>query len=355
MSDTPELAAPATNKLPPRPSLEHLKNEAKQRLKTIRAQNPAARLAEAQLLVARSYGFPSWRKLKFYIDAMNDSAHQLVNAVRLGDLDAMRAILDNHPDLVNTSGDVHPAMRPSDTLTMRLIHLAIAEAQADALRLLIARGADLNVCNAHGRLPLHDCFELDHDDFATILFEAGAVPDVCAAAAYGLHDQLEQILAGNPELANDLSTGNSPLGWSVFGRQPKSAEILFQHGAIADRPPYDAFAWGPAAMVASTIVTPILLEHLPNPNWRDDDGNTPIHRAIRSRLILDPAQFIQLLLDSGADPRTRNKEGRMPLDEAEALLKTNANAETYFPVRPVGPKRLEQTIAILRSRQPQTP
>jgi hypothetical protein len=87
----------------------------------------------------------------------------------------------------------------------------------------------------------------------------------------------------------------------------------------------------------------------------DKEGNTPIHRAIRSRLILDPAHFIQLLLDSGADPNARNREGRTPLDEAESLLQAGANAETYFPVRPVGPKRLEQTVEILRSRQPQTP
>lgn len=108
-------------------------------------------------------------------------------------------------------------------------------------------------------------------------------------------------------------------------------------------------------MVASTVVTPILLQHGANPNWRDEEGNTPIHRAIKSRLILDPAPFIQILLDSGADPSTRNTQGRTPLDEAEALLKTNANAETYFPVHPVGPKRLEQTIAILRGRLPHTP
>jgi Ankyrin repeats (many copies) len=39
---------------------------------------------------------------------------------------------------------------------MRLIHLAIAEARVDVLRLLIERGADLNIRNHDGRLPLHD-------------------------------------------------------------------------------------------------------------------------------------------------------------------------------------------------------
>jgi len=350
VSDAPDRLVYPAAKLPARANLEHLKNEAKQRLKTLRAQSSAVRLADAQLLVARSYGFPSWRKLKSYVDALNDFGQQLINAVHAGDLETMRRILDSHPELVNASTDAHPQMRPSDTLAMRLIHLAIAEARIDALRLLVERGADLNVRNADGRLPLHDCFELNHDDYAKILLDAGAVPDVCAASVYGLYDQLEQILKSDPANATDLTTGNSPLGWAVFGRQPKSAEILFEHGAIADRPPYDSYAWGPASGVASTVVTPVLLEHGANPNWHDDGGNTPLHRAIQSRLIVDPAEFVQLLLDAGADASIRNNAGRTPLEEAEALLLAGQNAETYFPVRSKGPKRLEQTIEILRSR-----
>ena len=68
MSETPNRFHYSAGKLPARANLEHLKNEAKQRLKTLRSHSPAARLSEAQLLVARSYGFPSWRKLKSYVD-----------------------------------------------------------------------------------------------------------------------------------------------------------------------------------------------------------------------------------------------------------------------------------------------
>jgi ankyrin repeat protein len=358
MSDTPNPPVYSVGKLPARANLEHLKNEAKQRLKTMRSQSPELpskiRLSEAQLLVARSYGFPSWRKLKSHVDALHDFGQQLINAVHAGDLETIRKILDRHPDLVNAGTDLPRIHRPSDTVAMRLIHLAIAEAKIDVLRLLIERGADLNARNADGRLPLHDCFELNHDDFAKILLDAGAVPDVCAAAAYGMHDRLEQILENDPASANDLTTGNSALGWAAYGHQPKSASILFQHGAIADRPPYDSCAWRPAAMVNSTDVARVLLEHGANPNWRDDDGNTPIHRVITSRMVVDPAKFIQVLLEFGADPSLRNRAGRTPLDEAEALLQTGRNAETYFPVRPIGPKKLEETIQILRSRLAQT-
>jgi hypothetical protein len=353
-NDRDRLVSPTT--LPVRANLEHLRNEAQQRLKIMRSENPAKRLSEAQLAVARGYGFPSWRKLKAYVDALNDVGHQLTNAVHDGDLGTIRKILDRHPGLVNASTDPQSPLTknwegetvPAFVLTKRLIYLAIAEGKGDVLQLLIERGADVNVRDAGGRLPLHDCFELGHDDFAKILLNAGAIADICAAAAYGMHKRLREILENDPAQANDLTTGVSPLGWSVFGGQPVSATILFQYGAIVDRAPYDSYAWGPAAMVASTPVTPLLLQHGANPNWRNDAGDTALHCAIKSRIVLDPTNFVQLLLEFGADASIRNREGRTALDEA--LLQTDKTAETYFPVRPIAPKNLEQTIELLRSR-----
>jgi hypothetical protein len=335
-------------KLPARANLEHLKNEAKQRLRTMRAERAEVRLSEAQLLVARGYGFSSWRKLKSYVEALSSFGKQLINAVYSGDLETIGEVLDGHPELVNASTDVHLRVRPSDALTMRLLHLAIAEGKTDVLQLLIVRGADLNARNASGRLPLHDCFELGHDNFAKMLLDAGAAHDVCSAAAYGMHDRLRHILKSDPAQANDLTTGESPMGWAVYGKQPVSATILFEHGAIAHHPPYDSYAWRPAAMVASTAVAPILLQHGANPNWRDANGDTPLHRVLKSRIVLDPTEFVKLLLAAGADASLRNSDGRTALDEA--LFQQSKNAETYFPVRTIGPKKLEQTIEILRSR-----
>ena len=54
--------------LPANPSLEHLKNEAKQRLRALRSADLSARLADAQLQIARDYGFTSWRRLKAHVD-----------------------------------------------------------------------------------------------------------------------------------------------------------------------------------------------------------------------------------------------------------------------------------------------
>jgi len=223
---------------------------------------------------------------------------------------------------------------------------AIRAGDLDTVRLLIERGADLNVRNADGRLPLHDCFELGRDDLAQVLLQAGAEPDVCAAAAYGLHDKLREILRRDPAQANDLQTGNSPLGWSVYGAKPESARILFEHGAMIDRPPYDAIAWGPAGHVANISVTRVLLDHGADPNCRNKDGDTPMHIAIKSRIVVDPTEFIELLLAHGADRSIRNNEGRTAFEEA--LLQVGSIAETYFPARPIAPKKLDRAIEMLR-------
>jgi ATP-dependent Clp protease adapter protein ClpS len=54
--------------LPARPNLEHLKNEAKQRLRALRENGSTAKLADAQFQIAREYGFLSWRRLKAEVD-----------------------------------------------------------------------------------------------------------------------------------------------------------------------------------------------------------------------------------------------------------------------------------------------
>jgi hypothetical protein len=106
------------NDLPARANLEHLRNEAKQLLKDLRLTTPDARLAVAQLKVARSYGFASWRKLKAYVDALHDSGPRLINAVQAGDLAAIGAVLDRCPELVDAPTDLGEQLRPSDSLTI---------------------------------------------------------------------------------------------------------------------------------------------------------------------------------------------------------------------------------------------
>ena len=58
------------SQLPRRPSLTHLRKQAKDLLRRLRQQNPDTTLAEAQHAVAREYGFDSWPKLKTQVERL---------------------------------------------------------------------------------------------------------------------------------------------------------------------------------------------------------------------------------------------------------------------------------------------
>src|SRR5579883_2430237 len=85
-----------TSTLPDRPSLDHLKRQARDLLAAVRTSDPDALarvrpffppgtpigLNQAQLVIAREYGFDSWPKLKTYI-ALRASADLAESADRL--------------------------------------------------------------------------------------------------------------------------------------------------------------------------------------------------------------------------------------------------------------------------------
>src|SRR5260370_8178901 len=92
--------------LPDRPSLEFLKKLAKDWLLEMRRANPAARLADAQLAVAREHDFPSWRALRAELHrrlaaAEPDPVVQLFAAIRRGDAGIVDGLLAAHPALAN--------------------------------------------------------------------------------------------------------------------------------------------------------------------------------------------------------------------------------------------------------------
>jgi ankyrin repeat protein len=85
--------------LPSRPDLRRLREEAKRR----RKQGEFPSIALAQLAVAREYGFRSWPRLKFHVEALTLSAGEraasLIASATSPDLRRARALLDADPAL----------------------------------------------------------------------------------------------------------------------------------------------------------------------------------------------------------------------------------------------------------------
>jgi ankyrin repeat protein len=91
MSTRPE---DAPRPLPERPNLRHLKEQAKDLLKT----GEAASLTDAQFKIARLYGFASWPKLKEHVDSLEEIG-QLKLAIDTNELERVKSLMTRNPAL----------------------------------------------------------------------------------------------------------------------------------------------------------------------------------------------------------------------------------------------------------------
>jgi ankyrin repeat protein len=140
--------SPPTRTLRERPDLQQLRRQAKELLAAFASGDAAASvevsgrlhgadratfaLHNAQFVLARSYGFDSWPKLKAYVDGV--TVHRLAEAVEAGDVRLVAAMLKARPELVNYDQAENDERRP--------IHFAVLARNVEMTRLLMRLGAD---------------------------------------------------------------------------------------------------------------------------------------------------------------------------------------------------------------------
>jgi ankyrin repeat protein len=93
----PTGSSESPRSLPEHPNLRHLKDQAKALLK----DGQAASLTEAQLKIARMYGFANWRRLKAHVDevALGRDVMELKEAIDRNDLDRIKRLMTGNPAL----------------------------------------------------------------------------------------------------------------------------------------------------------------------------------------------------------------------------------------------------------------
>jgi ankyrin repeat protein/catechol 2,3-dioxygenase-like lactoylglutathione lyase family enzyme len=276
--------------LPERASLEFLKKLAKERLAAQRATDPAARLADAQLAVAREYGFPSWQALKAEIDRRR-APHlaEFLRACSAGDVEALRGLLTADPGLVREriasgSTGLHQAVR-----------------HPEALRLLIAHGADPNVRDtADNASPLHFAAASGALESVRILLDAGA--DVHGTG--------------------DLHKGDV-IGWAARGGHDAVIALLLDRGARHHI--FSAMALGDLDLVEQLVEQdPGCLSRRRS---RFEGGQTPLHAACAppDGLSGEPNYaMLERLIELGADVEAKDDHGRTPM--AVAMLRGDREA-----------------------------
>jgi ankyrin repeat protein len=155
-----------------------------------------------------------------------------------------------------------------------------------------------------------------HPDVARLLIERGAILDVFDASAVGETEILRGLLSTDRSRANAVaSDGFTPLGLAAFFGHADSARLLLENGADPNQaasnetkvaPLHSAVAGGKVEIVRE------LLAHGADVHARQDLGFTALHGAAAE----GSEEMVRLLLANGADRESRTEAGKTPAELA---------------------------------------
>lgn len=184
------------------------------------------RLHDAQIVIAREYGFDSWPKLKEHVESLllesADPIELLKRAFHANDAVLFRKLLERYPEF---KARISEPIGPFDSPVITNVRTR------EMLDVLLNAGADINAKSrwwAGGFGLLHNA----EPELAKYAIQRGAVVDAHAAARLGMLDKLKEIVSANPGVIHERGgDGQTPLH---FASTIEIAEYLLEHGADID-------------------------------------------------------------------------------------------------------------------------
>lgn len=362
----------STRHLPVRPNLDQLKHQARDLLAAIRRRDPdalshlrtyhprqvdpaRARLADAQHVLARSYGVASWPRLVF--------ACRMTDAISRDDLETVRTLVARHPRLLHedargVKGNWGPPMSYAANLgRTRIIEFlrglgaedvqfaferACLQGQIDTARLLHSmgarpvRGSVMGPCETQNAEGL--AFLLAHgaeisDEHGNRLAPVALVLETYCRNPEGKHRCLELLAQHGIEVPNTptmaLHRGRIDLLEAHLRRDPALLSRTFEHEEIY--PPElgcssdHSLALGGTPVSGGTLLLMCVdYDEIDVARWllaRGADvnaralvnaegfgGHTPLFACVVEQpplALLHTDEVARLLLDHGADPNVR--------------------------------------------------
>ena len=295
--------------------------------------SPAASCAfrDAKLVVAREYGFPTWRELTVHVEQAirehegqrdgSESVLAALDAIRAGDVDRLAALLDADPGL---AGEVHrgawttllEAIAQPDVVGERLetdlgvdprvvtllaergasldgpLNLAACFNRAGLVRLLLDAGAAPAATPTWGITPLQTAVYHGAAEAADVLAPVALVPDTLyVAAATGRLDAVERWFDGGR------------LRRAAFANRPNLADVGWPPVAPPQDDPQEVIdeAFALAAYSGRIAALERLLEL-----GASVDGRAHGLTALQWAIVRGRLDTVRYLLDRGADPTLRD-------------------------------------------------
>ncbi|PYP20720.1 MAG: hypothetical protein DMD54_00320 [Gemmatimonadetes bacterium] len=303
--------------LPPRPSLDQLKHQAKELQES--AHVP---LHEAQTRLAREYGFASWNKLREEVEARTLEFDAALT-------EFVKAATDDRRARAERILALHPKIRTANFYTA----LVLGDAAAVNARLTKDPSLATMTGGPRGWLPIHYiCYTAvgsGHGlaDIARRLISLGADPNTKFPWLH--HNVRRPVLWGASRHAQSLALVNVLLD---AGADPNDGVTLPLAASAGDNPVLDALLARGAnvdqrwATDGSTALYAILnwsrtpdgvlwlLGHGADPNAVfSENGETPLHVAARAWDV----PVVEAMVARGADIERKRTDGRTPYAVAE--------------------------------------
>lgn len=245
--------------IPERADIRQLRTQAKDLLRSLKGADALSKvkLSEAQLLIARKYGFESWPKL---VDKVETPIliEQFKRAIEAGDATALERLLKTKASLRKLINE------PMFDFDSQPILRASSHAEAwRLLPILVAYGADPNIRSkwwAGGFSAL----DTAHGETVDLLVNLGAKFDVWSAAGQGKLEILRKLLDTDPASVNALGgDGETPLH---FAATAEIAELLIQRGADLEQRDVDHEGTPIQYQVNKPEILRVLLRHGAEPD-----------------------------------------------------------------------------------------
>jgi ankyrin repeat protein len=332
--------------LPAKANIEHLKEQAKDLLRKLQQGDAAAiervrshvsfsapaslKLADAQHVIARDYGFSSWPKLKERVESLArvpGPAEMLSAAVCASDAGRTARVLESHPELKTQLNEPM-----ANYGAMQALLAAVQRGDRKTIDVLLQAGADIHARSrswAGGIGVLDECAP----ELAPFLMERGAVPDAHAAARLGMIEKLRQLVTEDANVVGARgANGQTPLH---FASTVEIAEYLLEHGADIDSRDLQH-----ESTPAQHMLRVVQARHYPRD--RQDVARHLVAAGCRTEILMAAAlgdlELVRRHLD--ADPsciRTRVSDVYFPKQDPRS------GGTIYIPI--FGPQRTPHMVA----------